>query len=229
MNYYQDDTQQSRRWAWGALLIYGVLVLLMLFLVKIDLGASVPKEAIVVEFLTEPELKPEPVLPPPAPAPVAHAEVDAQEQTAEAKGEAEETRTVNQRALFRQSAGGVDEPENAGNPQAAEAEEESASGSGSGLAPEGSDQLDRGLQGRGLVGALPKPRYTGRAEGKVVIRVTVDRTGRVTAATYEPKGSTISNDDLIREATQAALKARFTESQSYIQGGTITYIFTLKR
>lgn len=229
MNYYQDDTQQSRRWAWGALLIYGVLVLLMLFLVKIDLGASVSKEAIVVELLTEPELKPEPVVPPPAPAPVAHAEVDAQEQTAEAKGEAEETRTVNQRALFRQSAGGVDEPENVGNPQAAEAEEESASGSGRGLAPEGSDQLDRGLQGRGLVGALPKPRYTGSAEGKVVIRVTVDRTGRVTAATYEPKGSTISNDDLIREATQAALKARFTESQSYIQGGTITYIFTLKR
>ena len=228
MNYYEEDTRTSKRWAWLALLIYGVLVALMMLLVRIDLGVAAPKEAIVVELLTEPEPEPEPEPQRPAPAPAPHPEVG-EEQSAEAKGVAEETRTVNQRALFRQSAGGVDEPENAGNPQAAEAEEESASGKGPGLAPEGSDQLDRGLQGRGLVGALPKPRYTGNAEGKVVVRVTVDRTGRVTAATYEPKGSTISNDDLIREATQAALKARFTESESYIQGGTITYIFTLKR
>lgn len=229
MNYYQEDTQSSRRWAWLALAIYTVLVLLLLLLVRIDLGAKGDNEAIVVELIPLPEPEPEPQVRPEVAEPQAHPEVAEEEQVAETRGTSQETRTVNQRALFRQSAGGVDEPENAGNPQASEAPEDSSSGTGRGLAPEGSDQLDRGLQGRGLVGALPKPRYTGRAEGRVVVRVTVDRTGKVTQATYEPKGSTVSSDELIREAIAAALKARFTESESHIQGGTITYIFTLKR
>ena len=130
---------------------------------------------------------------------------------------------------IRQSQSGPDEPENAGNPRASRAEEDAASGRGTGSSPEGSDQLDKGLQGRGLVGALPKPRYSANESGKVVIRVTVDRTGKVTDATYEPKGSTISNPELIEEARKAALQARFTESRSFVQGGTITYLFTLKR
>ena len=60
-----------------------------------------------------------------------------------------------------------------------------------------------------------------------MIRVTVDQHGRVTNATYEPKGSTSSDAALIAAAKSAAMRARFTESRSFIQGGTITYNFKL--
>ena len=227
LNYYKDNTTQySRRWAWVALLFYLVGLLLAFLLVAIELPAALPKEPILVELtpLPEPE-RPEPQ----NREAQQHREVAAEEQTEPVRGTAEQTRTVNPRALFKQSQGGVDAPENAGNTRAEQAPEESASGKGEGLSPSGHDQLDKGLQGRGLVGDLPRPRYTSDAEGRVVIRVAVDRMGHVTAATYEPKGSTTSNPTLIREAREAALQARFTESRSFVQGGTITYIFTLKR
>ena len=76
---------------------------------------------------------------------------------------------------------------------------------------------------------LPEPVFPpGNRGGKVVVRVTVDKSGRVTAATFEPKGSTTSASELVEAAVSAARKAQFTESRAYIQGGTITYIFKLK-
>ena len=60
-----------------------------------------------------------------------------------------------------------------------------------------------------------------------MIRVTVDADGRVTGASYEPKGSTTDAPELIAAARAAALKARFTESRATVQGGTITYVFKL--
>jgi TonB family protein len=95
------------------------------------------------------------------------------------------------------------------------------------LNPVGNDQLDEGLRGRGLVGNLPVPSYPGNASGKIVIRVAVDQHGRVTSAAYEPKGSTSSDSALISAAIAAAKRARFTESRSFVQGGTITYNFRL--
>ncbi len=227
MNYYKENPNASRRWAWIALLLYGVLAVVALCGVTIDLPGSAEREPILVELLPLPEPEPEPQ--PEERAPQMHETPAEEEQRNEVRGAAPETRTVNQKALFRQSQSGPDAPENAGNPYAQEAEEEQASGQGRGLSPEGTDWLDTGLQGRGLVGALPKPRYTGSASGKVVIRVTVDARGFVTSAVYEAKGSTTSDPELIREAQQAALKARFTESRSHLQGGLITYLFTLKR
>ena len=111
---------------------------------------------------------------------------------------------------------------------AKEDETDSARGDGGGLNPVGTDQLDKGLQGRGLVGALPKPSYPGNSIGKVIIRVTVNQHGQVTSAVYEPSGSTSSDSALIDAAIAAARKARFTESKSYTDGGTITYYFNLK-
>lgn len=87
------------------------------------------------------------------------------------------TQTPNPKALFRMNKGGADEPDNAGNPRAPEGEDK-ASGTGPGLNPDGLDQLDQGLKGRGLVGDLPKPSYPGEKGGKVVIRVTVRRLGQ---------------------------------------------------
>lgn len=227
MKYYKDNPNYSRYWAWAALLLYGVVMGAALLWLQVNTPQVAAQEPILVELVPLPEPEPEPQ--PVERAPQMHDTPSEVEQREEVRGPEPETRTANPRALFRQSQGGVDEPENAGNPHAEEADKDSASGTKSGLSPEGSDWLDTGLQGRGLVGSLPKPRYTGNASGKVVIRVTVDAAGHVTSATYEPKGSTTSDPELIREAREAALRARFTESRSHLQGGLITYLFTLKR
>ena len=122
---------------------------------------------------------------------------------------------------------GADEPDNAGNPHVREGEEQTR-GTGPGLAADGLDQLDKGLQGRGLAGALPRPAYPGAKSGKVVIRVTVGPKGDVTGASFEPRGSTTEASELVAAAIAAARKARFTESAAPVQGGTITYIFRME-
>lgn len=229
MNYYKDDSRVSRRWAWVALLIYVVLISVALLTVRVELSSKSLSEAIIVELAPLPETPPQPEpLPKVTEAPM-HEEYSEEDANNEVRGDDTETRSPNPRALFRQSQSGVDEPEDAANPRAKEDEREQSSGRGTGTAPKGSDMLDTGLQGRGLVGDLPLPRYQGDVEGKVLITVTVDASGRVTSAVYEPKGSTISDPGLIAEARSAAMKARFTESRSHLQGGVITYIFTLKR
>ncbi len=83
------------------------------------------------------------------------------------------------------------------------------------------------LSGRSLVGRMPIPAYGDNAEGKVVIGITVDNLGRVTSASLRTNGSTTNNSVLIEAARKAALKARFTPSEEFVQSGTITYIFKL--
>lgn len=121
---------------------------------------------------------------------------------------------------------GPDEPEDTGNRKAPAGEANTASGTGSGLDPV-SGNLDKGLEGRGLVGQLPKPDYKANVTGKVIIDVTVDAAGRVTSAEFHAQGSTTSNAVLVEAAKRAAMKARFTESASFVQGGMITYVFKM--
>ena len=207
-----------------ALLLYAATFGVLFGTVSVELPGAALYEAIELELDEMPEPEPEPE--PEVQEPQAHDEPAPDESRNAVRGSDAETRTVNPRALFRQSQSGPDDPENAGNPHAREGDTDKVSGTGSGLSPEGSDQLDKGLQGRGLAGALPKPRYRGNVTGKVVVRVTVDASGRVATAAYEPVGSTISDDNLIHDAIEAARKARFTESKAMVQGGTITYVFT---
>lgn len=217
-----------RRWALGALLLYVVAVVAMLYCVGITLPSQDVREAILVELAPFEELPTEPQHEPMPESPQ-HDSPSVEESTEQIRGEESQTRTVNQRALFKQSQSGSDEAENAANSKAEEAEKESASGKGFGSATEGNDMLDRGLQGRGLVGALPRPSYSANAEGKVVVWVEVDNHGRVVSATYRQQGSTTSDPRLIEAACKAARNAQFTESAAPIQGGEITYIFKMKR
>ena len=229
MYYYDPDNKTPRRWATIAAAAYGVLLVGSFALVSFDFTPALekPGDTILVDF-TEP-----PVVEPPrrpvrvANEPRVHDVVDPVEQTAQVSGKDDATQTPNPKALFKMSKSGADEPENAGNPRAPEGEEK-ASGTGPGLNPDGLDQLDQGLKGRGLVGNLPKPDYPGNKTGKIVIRVTVDASGRVTGASFEPKGSTESDPQLVSAALEAARKARFTESRAAVQGGTITYVFRME-
>lgn len=229
MYYYDPDNRSPRRWAIVAAAVYGVLLAGSFAAVSFDFTPALekPGDTILID-LTEPAPE-EPPRPPVkvATEPRQHDEAAPVEQVAQAAGKDEVTETPNPRALFKMNRGGADEPDNAGNPRAKEGEDK-ASGRGPGLNPDGLDQLDRGLQGRGLVGALPLPIHPGEnRSGKVVIRVTVNASGDVSSASYDPVGSTTDDPVLIAAARKAALKARFTESRAAVQGGTITYVFKL--
>ncbi len=187
-------------------------------------------DIIYIEYVKpEPPPKPKPKPAPKVKEAPRHENLAPRDNTQQASGKAEETRTVNQRALFKMSKDGADKPANAGNPYARQDTVTTAAGTGGGLNPIGNDALDEGLQGRGLVGSLPQPIYpAGNKGGKVVVRVVVNQSGVVTEAAYEPKGSTTSDKALVDAALVAARKARFTEAQAFKQGGRITYLFRMK-
>jgi len=92
----------------------------------------------------------------------------------------------------------------------------------------GTGNISFSLGDRGA-SALPYPQYDYQGEGKVVVEVTVDQSGRVTNARSGVVGSTTQDEYLLRVAREAALKARFdSRPNTPIQKGTITYIFKLK-
>lgn len=229
MYYYDPNNKAPRRWATLAAVLYLLLVGGSFVWVTFDFRHIVKKrgDTILVDFVEPPA----PVLPKPpvrtATEPRLHDRQAPVEHTAQVSGTDQVTQTPNPKALFSMNKGGVDEPDDVGNPHAPQGEDR-ASGTGPGLNLDGLDQLDQGLKGRGLQGNLPKPSYPGTKSGKIVIRVSVDAKGRVTSAAYEPKGSTTDAAELIEAAKSAALKARFTESRATLQGGLISYYFRLE-
>ncbi len=84
------------------------------------------------------------------------------------------------------------------------------------------------LSGRSAV-LLPIPNYPGNDEGMVVVKITVDKNGKVTNAEPGVQGTTIMNQRFWNEAKQAALKAKFNTSENApaYQQGTISYRFVL--
>ena len=97
-------------------------------------------------------------------------------------------------------------------------------GSGSGNQGTG---VSFSLAGRSAL-SLPKPDYPGNVDGVVVVRITVDKNGNVTAAESGVTGTTIMNSQLLTTARQAALKAKFNaDENATVQSGTITYRFVL--
>ncbi len=99
-------------------------------------------------------------------------------------------------------------------------------GDGSGLGNQG---VSYDLQGRGFQ-SLPAPKYDYQGEGRVVVEVSVDRSGKVTQAIPGIKGSTTLDDYFLKVAKEAALKARFDQKADApaVQKGTITYNFKLR-
>ncbi|MBE0674183.1 MAG: hypothetical protein IH591_05945 [Bacteroidales bacterium] len=93
----------------------------------------------------------------------------------------------------------------------------------------GTDGTGWSLEGRS-VQEFPLPKYDYQGEGKVVVEVTVDRTGKVIFADPGKPGSTTLDEYLLRVAKDAALLARFDSNPEapLTQRGTITYVFILK-
>lgn len=224
MNYYDENDNRPSLYAGVATVAYIIIVGALLLLTYLPISEPETSQMMVIEIIEEEKPKPKPVVTAQAPR---HEHLSTVQNTQQVSGTDEKTQTINPKAIFRSNKGGVDEPEDLGNPYAKQGDENLASGTGGGLNPVGNDQLDEGLRGRGLIGTLPVPSYPGNVSGKIVIRVAVDQHGKVTSAAYEPKGSTSSDAGLIAAAIAAAKRAQFTESKSFMQGGTITYNFKL--
>jgi colicin import membrane protein len=101
-------------------------------------------------------------------------------------------------------------------------------GEGGGTGTSGNG-ISYNLGGRGFQ-KLPSPKYDYQGEGRVVVEVSVDRSGKVVQATPGIKGSTTLDEYLLKVAKEAALAATFVVKQDapVIQKGTITYNFILK-
>lgn len=86
------------------------------------------------------------------------------------------------------------------------------------------------LEGRNVLGMLPRPAYDLNEEGIVVVKIWVDQNGNVTKAVPGASGTTATNTQLWTAARNAAMKTHFNQSgkAAALQEGTITYIFKLK-
>ena len=98
------------------------------------------------------------------------------------------------------------------------------SGNGTGVGPGNGPAFS--LNGRSAK-SIPVPKYTEDDQGKVVVKIWVDKNGNVTRAEPGDIGTTTSNQSLWAKAKQAALQAKFSVDMNApeIQRGTITYTF----
>lgn len=239
MEYYDPIDRSSKRIAATALVAAAAAWVAVMYLSSVEIAPR-PEEPplVLVEIVELPEQ--EPVEKRSASAAQSSVEPDTRtgrnrahetparkESSSQAEGEAEKTQTINPKALFTPVTGTPDESVPSGNRLAPEGDEESSRGEGRGYNLSGSDQLDAGLQGRGLREALPRPRTDYNISGKVVVYVTVDAAGNVSSAEFRQTGSTTNDRTLIDLALEAARKAKFNRSSKFTEGGTITYKFNL--
>lgn len=77
--------------------------------------------------------------------------------------------------------------------------------------------------------SIPKPVNNSEEQGTVVVKIWVNRDGKVTNARVQVKGTTTSNSSLQNIAIKAALKAAFNSDPKApeVQTGTITYVFVI--
>ena len=238
MEYYDPIDRTSRSVALVATVVFAVAVVLGVVFIRISLDAAKEREPsldiIFEELIEEPKAEPEQVRQQSAPtdqrrdkAP-AHVENSKTESSNQTSGEAEKTQTVNPNALFKPVTGNSTEMVPEGNRLAPDGDRELNRGEGTGYNLQGTDQLDAGLQGRGLREGLPKPSTNYKTSGTVVVRVEINADGNVTSAKVILEGTTTTDTQLHKLAEEAARKAKFRPSERTLQGGTITYVFKLQ-
>lgn len=238
MEYYDPIDRTSRSVAIVATVVFAVAVVLGVVFIRISLDAAKEREPsldiIFEELIEEPKAEPEQVRQQSAPtdqrrdkAP-AHVENSKTESSNQTSGEAEKTQTVNPNALFKPVTGNSTEMVPEGNRLAPDGDRELNRGEGAGYNLQGTDQLDAGLQGRGLREGLPKPSTNYKTSGTVVVRVEINADGNVTSAKVILEGTTTTDSQLHKLAEEAARKAKFRPSERTLQGGTITYVFKLQ-
>lgn len=99
-----------------------------------------------------------------------------------------------------------------------------------GVAGGGGEGDNFSLVGRSLMGALEPPVYSERVSGRIIIEIQVNRDGKVIAASFNPKNSTISSRSIIEAVRKVAMKAQFNADPmaAFTQVGTITYLLKVE-
>ena len=105
-------------------------------------------------------------------------------------------------------------------------------GNGTGVGPgsgPGKGGVSFLLSGRHMV-RTPQINDRSQETGKVVVDITVNKDGEVTAAIPGGRGSTTTSSLLFKLAKDAAMKAKFNSSdeEADIQKGTITFVFLVQ-
>lgn len=88
-------------------------------------------------------------------------------------------------------------------------------------------QTNASLQGRTVLGSLPRPSNTDKNSGVVVVKIWVDQYGTVQKAVAGAEGTTVTDNELWDAARKAALGAHFNMSADApaLQEGTIAFSF----
>lgn len=168
-------------------------------------------------------------------AEIARQQKEQEQLLAQAAAEQRKIGEINSRAKNVFGGGGKGSPDSKSTSQGV------TYGKGNQGVPQGSANVDRYGPGGGIgdgvafsldgrtAQLLPKPDFIGNEDGKVVVSVTVDKSGRVTKADAGVKGTNTANPELLAAAKRAALQARFNVDGTApsFQIGTITYRFTL--
>ena len=160
------------------------------------------------------------------------------EQEEKARQQAEAERLAKEKALAEQRAkeqAAIDKANQLGSLFGNNGAGAQGSGDTEGDSRRGNPEVGHGSSGSStwsLAGrsckALPAPSNNFSQEGKVVVAIIVDGSGKVVSA-KATEGTTISNDATIQLALKAAYKAEFSfTDRPDKQFGTITYIFKFK-
>lgn len=90
----------------------------------------------------------------------------------------------------------------------------------------GTGRVGGGLSNRGIMQA-PVLSENSQKYGKVVVKVCVDKNGKVIESTFTQKGSTTTDSQLVSISEKAGLKYKFAPGELDQQCGTITFDFKL--
>lgn len=103
------------------------------------------------------------------------------------------------------------------------------SGSGPGTGSGNGNGISFSLSGRSMIRA-PQVNDRSQETGKVVVDITVDKTGNVISAIAGGRGSTTTSQYLFRLAKEAAMRAKFNPNPDAadIQKGTMTFVFVVQ-
>ena len=106
-------------------------------------------------------------------------------------------------------------------------------GNQDGAATAGDGGAGDGLEGDGIITRkiVYRENITGVAKmsGRVTLNISIDRQGKVTYAAYDPEKTTITDKEIIKQATYLALRYRYAEDYTAPkrEWGKLTFIFRI--
>lgn len=108
-------------------------------------------------------------------------------------------------------------------------------GNQSGAATAGDGGGGDGLEGNGIITRRVIYREdiskVAKVNGRVTLNICINRQGRVVSVAYDPEKTTITDNDVIYQASQLAAKYRFEEKYSgpAKECGQLTFIFSIEK